>query len=96
MRKLKELRVKARRGCTPVGGTASLACWVLIGQYGYYGLSGNWRKLASFRCQVERMWYRALRRRSQRRSNWARYARLLERFALPPSHLVAAPVVVAS
>jgi RNA-directed DNA polymerase len=67
----------------------------LVGHYAYYGLPGNWRKLASFRCQVERIWYRVLARRSQRRSNWDRYVRLLERFSLPQPRLVAAPVVVA-
>ena len=96
VRKLKELRVKARRGMhAPVAVQHRWLCRVLVGHYAYYGLPGNWRKLASFRCQVERIWYRVLARRSQRRPNWDRYARLLERFPLPQPRLVAAPVVVA-
>jgi hypothetical protein len=53
------------------------------------------RQRADFRCQVEHLWYRVLWRRSQRRTSWDRYVRLLERFPLPQPHLIAAPVVVA-
>jgi RNA-directed DNA polymerase len=95
VRKLKELRVKAWRGMhAPVAVQHRWLCRILVGHYAYYGLPGNWRKLASFRCQVERMWSRVLARRSQR-PNWNRYARLLERLPLPQPRLVAAPAVVA-
>jgi len=96
VRKLKELRSKARRGMhSPVVVQHRWLCKVLIGHYAYYGLPGNWHRLANFRCQVERLWYRVLCRRSQRLTSWDRYVRLLERFPLPPPHLLAAPVVVA-
>jgi RNA-directed DNA polymerase len=96
VRKLKELRIKARRGMhSPVVVQHRWLCKVLAGHYAYYGLPGNWRKLTNFRCQVERIWYRVLRRRSQRRTTWDRYTRVLERFPLPQPHLTGASAVVA-
>ena len=55
----------------------------------------EWCSRQSRMALVERIWYRVLARRSQRRSNWDRYARLLERIPLPQPRLVAARVVVA-
>ena len=96
VRKLKELRIKARRGMhSPVVEQHRWLCKVLAGHYAYYGLPGNRRMLSNFRCQVERIWYRVLRRRSQRRTRWDRFTGLLERFPLPQPHLGAARAVVA-
>lgn len=58
---------------------------------------GTYRRIARkarFYKEVLRC-YRAPRRRSQRRLTWERYARLLERFALPTSHITQARTVVA-
>ena len=44
---------------------------------------------------MRRIWYRAPRRRTQRRLTWERYARLLERFAPPTPHITQARTVVA-
>ena len=96
VRKLKELRIKARRGMhSPVVEQHRWLCKVLAGHHAYYGLPGNRRMLSNFRCQVERIWYRVLRRRSQRRTRWDRFTGLLERFPLPQPHLGAARAVVA-
>jgi RNA-directed DNA polymerase len=62
---------------------------VLVGHFAYFGLTGNGRALGTFHHQLVRNWHYWLRRRSQRRSlNWARFARLLERFPLPPPKVV--------
>jgi RNA-directed DNA polymerase len=60
-----------------------------------FGLPSNVDRLGPFYKEVCRIWYRALRRRSQRRLTWERYARLLERFALPTPHITQARTVVA-
>lgn len=60
----------------------------LRGHYQYYGVTGNWRRLASFLRAVERAWHKWLDRRSQRRCMpWPRFKRLLRRYALPPPRL---------
>jgi group II intron reverse transcriptase/maturase len=52
----------------------------------YYGISGNWRALDTFRYQVQRTWRKWLSRRSQQGyMNWVRMNQLLERYPLPRS-----------
>jgi hypothetical protein len=47
------------------------------GYFNYHAVPGNMDSLNSFRAQVLWRWYRALRRRSQRRRlTWARFLRL--------------------
>ena len=54
---------------------------VVRGHFQYYGVPGNWDALSSFRLQVIRLWYKALRRRSQRtRLTWERMQRLAKRW----------------
>lgn len=54
---------------------------VLLGHFRYYGLPGNSRKLESFRYHVTCLWFKTLRRRSQRhRMNWDRMNRLVARW----------------
>lgn len=61
----------------------------LQGHWAFFGLSGNYRALASLRYRVERVWVKWLGRRSQRgRIAWDRAARLLRVFALPPPRIV--------
>jgi RNA-directed DNA polymerase len=82
--KLKSLREEARRRMhMPVREQHRWLCQVLRGHYAYYGLSGNFRSLQGFLCEVRRTWFRALRRRSQRRLNWNAFANLLKHFPLP-------------
>lgn len=58
---------------------------VLLGHYRYYGIPGNSRKLQSFYFHLSRMWYKALRRRSQRhRLKWERMIRLINRWLPRP------------
>jgi hypothetical protein len=56
----------------------------LRGHFQYFGVTGNWRMLARFRYEVIHVWYKWLRRRSQRTSmTWERLDKLLERYLLP-------------
>jgi RNA-directed DNA polymerase len=61
----------------------------LQGHWAYFGLSGNYRALASLRYRVERVWLKWLGRRSQRgHVPWDRAAHLLTVFALPRPRIV--------
>ena len=60
---------------------------VLRGHYRYYGLPSNYEALAAFRYQVARIWYRSLRRRSQRSMTWDAYNEILRRLPLPSPRL---------
>jgi len=54
------------------------------GHYQYYGITGNFGRIAAFHQQVRRLWQKVLSRRSQRaRMNWGRMALLLKRYPLP-------------
>ncbi len=62
----------------------------VAGHYGYFGIIGNFVALQRFRDGVRRVWRKWLDRRSQRaRMNWARMAKLLERYPLPRPRIVA-------
>ena len=64
---------------------------MLRGHYAYFGITGNFRKLARYRAEVVRAWRKWLDRRSQRaRMSWGRFHQLLERYPLVP------PIVVHS
>jgi hypothetical protein len=74
----KELR---RRLHVPVPEVGKWLRSVLRGHYRYFGVAGNSRKLESFRYHLIRLWYKQLRRRSQRsKLNWERMNRLIERW----------------
>ncbi len=56
----------------------------LVGHFNYFGVNGNFRSLACLVAVTQRVWFKWLRRRSQRRRlTWERFALLLERFPLP-------------
>ena len=60
---------------------------VVQGHINYYAVPGNIEAAKSFRDQVTRHWYRALRRRSQRANlDWERMGRLADRW-LPPARI---------
>jgi group II intron reverse transcriptase/maturase len=84
--KLMELKKELRRRLhQPLPVVAKWLRVVLLGHYRYYGVPGNGRKLDSFRFHLSRLWYRALRRRSQRhRLNWERMDRLIARWLPRP------------
>jgi RNA-directed DNA polymerase len=85
-RKLKALRQEAWRLMhAPIAEQQRRYASILRGHYAYYGLPHNWRALNGFRQNLLRIWFRCLRRRSQkgRRLGWARFNAMLERFPLP-------------
>jgi hypothetical protein len=57
----------------------------LLGHFNYYGVETNVKQLKTFRWQVEKILFKVLNRRSQRRSyDWEKFRkRILERFPLP-------------
>lgn len=63
-------------------------CQMLIGHYGYFGISGNSRSLGALHYRVRRLWRKWLSRRSWRSNlTWDGYEQLLKRFALPPPRI---------
>ena len=82
--KLRRLRLEARtRMHDAVSEQHRWLCSVLRGHYGYYGLPSNHRALESFHRETRRIWFRALRRRSQRGLTWTAFNALTPRFPLP-------------
>jgi hypothetical protein len=83
--KLHELKWELqRRRHHPIPEQGRWLRQVVGGYFGYYGVPGNEKRLGAFRDQVNRLWLRALRRRSQRdRTNWERMGRLEARW-IPP------------
>jgi group II intron reverse transcriptase/maturase len=56
----------------------------LVGHFNYFGVNGNHRSLARLVHVTARIWFKWLRRRSQRkRLSWERFNRILARFPLP-------------
>lgn len=84
--KLKELKGELRkRRHFPVPVVGRWLTSVLRGHYRYYGVPGNKYALNQFRYQLAWLWFRALRRRSQRsRANWERMRRLVNRWLPSP------------
>jgi len=84
--KLMELKMELRRRLhNPLPVVAKWLRVVLLGHYRYYGVPGNSRNLSAFHFHLGRIWFRALRRRSQRhRLNWERMNRLIDRWLPRP------------
>ncbi len=60
------------------------------GHFNYFGVNGNLRSLGLLVNEVKLIWYKWLRRRSQRtRLNWERYNDLLKDFPLPRPRITA-------
>jgi RNA-directed DNA polymerase len=85
--KLTDLKTKLKRrwhhDCAEVGA------WlrgVYRGWCQYYAVPGNYARLRQFRDALQRMWLRALRRRSQRgrRMTWKKFSRLSQRWLPTP------------
>ena len=56
---------------------------ILIGYYHYYGITDNYRGIASMKDKIERMLFYWLNRRSQKKSyTWEGFHELLKRFPL--------------
>lgn len=59
------------------------------GHYGYYGITGNGRRLHDYYEAAKRLWHKWLDRRSNRRDlSWERFQRLLDRYPLPLPQVV--------
>jgi group II intron reverse transcriptase/maturase len=62
---------------------------MLRGHWAYYGITGNYRRLAAFRFVAVRAWQKWLNRRSQgNHMPWDRYSRLLKHYPLPPAKVI--------
>ena len=62
---------------------------MLKGHYAYFGISGNYERLATLPYQVARIWRKWLSRRSNERSMpWAAFTRILQLFPLPQPRIV--------
>ncbi len=83
--KLREVKTELRRRMhLPIPEQGRWLGSVVRGHLAYYAVPGNTTATVSFRTQITRRWYKALRRRSQRtRLNWERMGRLVRRW-LPP------------
>ena len=57
---------------------------VVDGHYRYYGVPGNREALRSFRTAVARLWWRTLKRRSQRPLKWTRMLDYIQRWLPDP------------
>ena len=68
----------------PVKEQHASLCRRISGHINYFGVNGNWTSVARLVRVAERIWYRWLRRRSQRtRLNWQRFKDILKAFPLP-------------
>ena len=64
-------------------------CRKLRGHFAYFGISGNYSRLAMLRHHVARCWHKWLSRRSTKSQvNWAAFRRLLEVLPLPRPRII--------
>jgi len=85
-RKLTAIRQEARqRMHQPLALQHRWLASVLRGHYGYFGMPHNWRALNAFRQDIRRIWFKCLRRRSQknRRMGWDWFEDVTARLTLP-------------
>jgi group II intron reverse transcriptase/maturase len=86
--KLHDINVKLKRmKHLPIPVQGAWLASVVRGYYAYYAVPVNGRAMSRFRYQVIRLWFAALRRRSQRTSlTWDRMNRLAARW-IPPARI---------
>ena len=87
--KLKAIKVELRRRMH--ARPSEVGAWlrkVVNGYYQYHAVPGNLRQLSTFRQRINRLWYQALARRSQRaRKRWETLTPLFERWIPRPKVL---------
>jgi len=72
----------------PVPRTGRWLQSIVQGHFNYYAVPGNLKSLGMFRDRVLALWWRTLRRRSQKhRISWTRILALAQRWLPPPSTL---------
>jgi RNA-directed DNA polymerase len=72
----------------PVAEQGSWLASVIRGYFEYHAVPGNWKALGIFRSQCTRMWYKTLRRRSQKsKLTWDRMQKLAKVW-LPPARIL--------
>ena len=70
----------------PICDQARILGQKLRGHFAYYGVQGNSRALNRFHYEARRLWFKWLRRRSQRtRMTWPAFNAMLSRYSLPPA-----------
>jgi hypothetical protein len=86
--KLNDVKHELRRRMhDPVPEVGRWLAAVVRGHVNYYGVPGNRRALALFRYRVTWLWWRSLRRRSQKTNvTWERMKRLFEHW-IPPARI---------
>jgi group II intron reverse transcriptase/maturase len=73
----------------PIGEQHIHLVRLLRGHFAYYGITNNQRSLQAFREQVRRIWRKWLSRRNREDSvPWEVFARIEQRFPLPPPRIV--------
>ena len=84
--KLREIKENLRKRMhLPIPEVGQWLHLVVGGWYRYYAVPRSYKVLSSFRFQVAWLWYRTLRRRSQKSSiTWTRMYRLLEHWLPKP------------
>jgi group II intron reverse transcriptase/maturase len=93
--KLKAVKAELQRRLhEPVSEVGRWLGSVVRGHCQYYGIAGNSRSIRQFRDEVNRLWRRALSRRSQKAEvNWERMQRLIKRW-IPPARIAHPPLWV--
>jgi hypothetical protein len=65
--KLNDIKAKLRRRMhARISGTVRWLQQVVRGYFQYHAVPGNLQRMATFRWEVAKLWYRTLKRRSQR------------------------------
>jgi group II intron reverse transcriptase/maturase len=84
--KLKEVKQMLReRMHLPIPEVGTWLKTVLIGHYRYYGVPGNFDSLTKFKYYIVRLWYKTLRRRSQKsRITWNRMYSISDKWLPKP------------
>ena len=82
-------RLRNLRNVLPFWKLYKHLCRILKGYYNYFGFAGNYATLNRFAYAIERMWFKWLNRRSQRKSfNWEEFQDVLNRHPLPKPRIL--------
>ncbi len=86
LREVKEALMKRRH--EPVDELGRWLRRVVQGYFNYYAVPRNISRISAFRKQVIRLWFRALKRRSQRHNlTWARFGKVAEKW-IPNARII--------